>query len=118
MRTEQTGGDKNEHRRLSPSEVAGVYTETLDRRFENMEKSYREKVLEVMQWEDNNLLKHIEKHRLEQWAKETRKYAEEAVDQQYDATTAAAVSSPTPKSGPARKQIKASEDTNGQNGTH
>ncbi|KAI1207369.1 Non-repetitive/WGA-negative nucleoporin C-terminal-domain-containing protein [Annulohypoxylon truncatum] len=115
---QQNGGDKTNYRRLSPSEVAGVYTETLDRRFEKMEKSYREKVLEVMRWEDSNLLKHIEKHRLEQWAKETRKYAEEAVDQQYDESTAAGAALSSPKSGTARKQIRAFEGTNGQNGTH
>ncbi|KAI1084953.1 Non-repetitive/WGA-negative nucleoporin C-terminal-domain-containing protein [Whalleya microplaca] len=98
---QQSGTDKNEYRRLSPSEAAGVYTETLDRRFEKMEKGYREKVLEAMRWEDSILLKHIEKHRLNEWAKETRKFAEDAVDQQYDETTAAgagaaALGSPTP----------------------
>ncbi|OTA88016.1 hypothetical protein M434DRAFT_399224 [Hypoxylon sp. CO27-5] len=115
---QQSGADKNEYRRLSPSEAAGVYTEHLDRRFENMEKSYREKVLEAMRWEDNNLLKHIEKHRLEQWAKETRKYAEEAVDQQYDETTAVGARLSSPGLGSARKQSKAFEGMNGQNGTH
>ncbi|KAI1372891.1 Nup133 N terminal like-domain-containing protein [Hypoxylon crocopeplum] len=117
---QQSGADKNDYRRLSPSEVAGVYTETLDRRFEKMEKAYREKVLEAMRWEDNNLLKHIEKHRLEQWAKETRKYAEEAVDQQYDETTAAgaALSSPRSGSGSAKRRTEAFEGMNGQNGTH
>lgn len=93
--TEKNGVGK-EYRRLSPLEAAGVYTEALDRRFEKMEKGAREKMLEAMRWEDSNLRKHIEKHRLEQWAKETRKTAEEAVDQQYDATTADGASkSPT-----------------------
>ncbi|KAI1476764.1 Nup133 N terminal like-domain-containing protein [Daldinia eschscholtzii] len=115
---QQSGADKNDYRRLSPSEVAGVYTETLDRRFEKMEKGYREKVLEAMRWEDNNLLKHIEKHRLEQWAKETRKYAEEAVNQQYDETTAAGAALSSPRSGSGRRQIKAFDSMNGKNGTH
>ncbi|KAI2624844.1 Nup133 N terminal like-domain-containing protein [Hypoxylon sp. NC1633] len=115
---QQSGADKNNHRRLAPSEVAGVYTETLDRRFEKMEKSYREKVLEAMRWEDGNLLKHMEKHRLEQWAKETRKYAEEAVNQQYDETTAAGAAHSSPRSESARRQSKAFESMNGQNGTH
>ncbi|KAG4220591.1 hypothetical protein PC116_g30930 [Phytophthora cactorum] len=83
-----------------------------------MEKGYREKVLEAMRWEDNNLLKHIEKHRLEQWAKETRKYAEEAVNQQYDETTAAGAALSSPRSGPGRRQIKAFDSMNGKNGTH
>lgn len=93
--TDQNGTGK-EYRRLSPLEAAGVYTETLDKRFNKMEKGAREKMLEAMRWEDSNLRKHIDKHRLEQWAKETRKTAEEAVDQHYDATTAAgAAKSPT-----------------------
>ncbi|KAI0386798.1 Nup133 N terminal like-domain-containing protein [Hypomontagnella monticulosa] len=116
---QQGGGDKNDYRRLTPSEAAGVYTETLDERFENMEKTSREKMLEAMRWEDNNLLKHIEKHRLEQWAKETRKYAEEAVAQQYDETTAAgAAALGSPRPGSARRKSKAAlEGMNGQNGT-
>ncbi|KAI1762599.1 Nup133 N terminal like-domain-containing protein [Hypoxylon sp. FL1150] len=119
--SQQSGGDKNEYRRLQPSEAAGVYTETLDRRFESMEKGYREKVLEAMRWENDNLLKYIEKHRLDQWAKETRKFAEDAVDQQYDETTAAgaAPSSPRSVSGSPRKQTRALDGMNGQNGkTH
>lgn len=119
--SQQSGGDKNEYRRLQPSEAAGVYTETLDRRFESMEKGYREKVLEAMRWENGNLLKYIEKHRLDQWAKETRKFAEDAVDQQYDETTAAgaAPSSPRSVSGSTRRQPRALEGMNGQNGkTH
>ncbi|KAI0006662.1 Nup133 N terminal like-domain-containing protein [Xylariaceae sp. FL0662B] len=117
--SQQSGTEKVEYRRLSPSEAAGVYTETLDRRFEKMEKGYREKVLEAMRWEDSILLKHIEKHRLNEWAKETRKFAEDAVDQQYDETTAAGAASGSPGPGSARRQSKAFEAANGQNnGTH
>lgn len=96
-----------------PSEAAGVYTESLDRRFENLDQSYREKLLEAMRWEDNNLRKHVDKHRLDQWAKDTRKLAEDAVDQQFDQKTAAGASgSPT-------KAPKISDGTrNGRNGTH
>lgn len=86
-----------------------------------MEKGYREKVLEVMRWENNNLLKYIEKHRLDQWAKETRKFAEDAVDQQYDETTAAGAAPSSPRSitGSAKRQPKALDGMNGQNGkTH
>ncbi|KAI0164533.1 Nup133 N terminal like-domain-containing protein [Hypoxylon sp. FL1284] len=118
---QHSGGDKVDYRRLQPSEVAGVYTEALDRRFEKMEKGYREKVLEAMRWENNNLLKYIEKYRLDQWAKETRKFAEEAVDLQYDETTAAgaAPSSPRSVSGSTRKQSRALGGVNGQTGkTH
>ncbi|KAI1630624.1 Nup133 N terminal like-domain-containing protein [Biscogniauxia mediterranea] len=112
---QHNGKDKIDYRRLTPSEAAGVYTEILDRRFENMEKSYREKVLEAMRWEGANLRKHIEKHRLDQWAKETRKFAEEAVDQQYDETTAARAA--LNESPSTRRQSEALEAANGQNGT-
>ncbi|KAL7623416.1 hypothetical protein AAE478_007098 [Parahypoxylon ruwenzoriense] len=115
---QQSGGDDNNYRRLAPSEAAGVFTEILDRRFAKMEKGYREKVLEAMRWEDSNLVKHIEKHRLDQWAKETRKYAEEAVNQQYDETTAAGAVSNSPKPGSTKRQSKVFEAMNGQNGTH
>ncbi|KAH9885213.1 Nup133 N terminal like-domain-containing protein [Xylariomycetidae sp. FL2044] len=118
---EQKEGDGVNYKRLRPSDAAGVYTETLDRRFEKMEKNYREKVLEAMRWEDTNLRKYIEKYRLEQWAKETRRFAEDAVNAQFDESTAAgAVVSPT-KSPSARKSstgLNGAEDTNGQNGTH
>ncbi|KAI1344713.1 Nup133 N terminal like-domain-containing protein [Xylariaceae sp. FL0016] len=109
---QRKGDDQTSYRRLMPSEVAGVYCETLDRRFEKMEKSYREKVLEAMRWEDANLRKHIEKHRLDQWAKEARKHAENAVASRIDASTAA--KSP---SGPSTRYSKTSQAANGQNGT-
>ncbi|KAI8625733.1 Nup133 N terminal like-domain-containing protein [Xylariaceae sp. FL1651] len=116
---QQTSSDKVDHRRLGPSEALGVYTETLDRRFGNMEKGYREKILEAMRWEDSNLRKHIEKHRLEDWAKETRKLAEQAVDQQYDvATEAQAAASPSRALATRKVHTKTTKVTNGQNGTH
>ena len=70
-----------------PSEAAGVYTEDLDRRWDKFDQSYQDKLLEAMRWEDNNLRKHIEKHRLEDWAKDSRKFAEQAVDEQFDYQT-------------------------------
>ncbi|KAH8671240.1 Non-repetitive/WGA-negative nucleoporin C-terminal-domain-containing protein [Xylariales sp. PMI_506] len=85
--------ERKPYRRWMPSEVLGVYTETLDRRFEKLEKSYREKLMEAMRWEDTNLRKHIEKHRLQHWAADARKLAEEAVDHQYDQKTAEGASS-------------------------
>ena len=116
-RQDQYGNDP-EFQRLSPSEVVGVYCETLDRRFEQMEKGAREKMIEAMRWEDNNLAKHIEKHRLEQWAKETQKHAEEAVNQQYDATNAiaAAPSDPESPSKPPRETKALPASTDEQNG--
>ncbi|KAI0907930.1 Non-repetitive/WGA-negative nucleoporin C-terminal-domain-containing protein [Ustulina deusta] len=107
------------HRRLAPSQSVGVYTHTLDGRFTNMEKGYREKMLEAMRWEDANLRKHIEQHRLEEWTKETQKLAEHAVDQEYDDTTEAQSTGSFPKMLPAKKlRVKPTEATNGRNGVH
>lgn len=108
---EQEGPNEKSYRRLMPSEALGVYTETLDPRFRKLEKNYREKLLDAMKWEDNNLRKHIEKHRLDQWAKDTRKLAEEAVNHTYDQKTAEGASSVSP---PRAKAVNGSA----QNGTH
>ncbi|RYP44446.1 hypothetical protein DL768_009093 [Monosporascus sp. mg162] len=108
----QYSQNHKEYQRLSPSEAAGVYTDTLDRRFEKMEKGACERMLEAMRWEDSNLRKHIEKHRLEQWAIEARKMAEEAVDQQYDATTAAGALSKSPTK-PKALTANSNEEQNG-----
>jgi nuclear pore complex protein Nup133 len=74
----------------------------LDKRYGTREKGFREKLLEAMQWEDNNLGKHIEKHRLEYWATETRRMAEEAVRGHVDQQTTDGASSPTAHAGETR----------------
>ncbi|KAI0973882.1 Non-repetitive/WGA-negative nucleoporin C-terminal-domain-containing protein [Xylaria arbuscula] len=107
------------HPRLAPSQSVGVYTHTVDRRFAKRDKGYREKVLEAMRYEDANLRKHIEQHRLEEWTRETRKLAEQAVDQQYDDVTEAQSAGNVSKALPARKLwTKSTEATNGRNGVH
>ncbi|KAI1153418.1 Non-repetitive/WGA-negative nucleoporin C-terminal-domain-containing protein [Nemania diffusa] len=107
------------HRRLAPSQAVGVYTHTLDGRFANMEKSYREKMLEALRWEDSNLRKHIETHRLEEWTKETQKLAEQAVDHQYDDVTETQSTGSLPRTMPTKRLgAKLVEATNGRNGTH
>ncbi|KXJ90994.1 Nup133 N terminal like-domain-containing protein [Microdochium bolleyi] len=114
----QHGGDGTTYSRISPSDALGVYTESLDRRWEKADKGAREKVFEVMRWEDSNLRKHVEKHRVDQWVTETRKYAEEAVDAEIDAQTAAmggggsAPHSPqavpkSPRKSPSKRQTRA-----------
>lgn len=100
---ERKSKESRQYRRIMPSEAAGVYTEMLDRRFETMENSFRERLLEAMRWEDSNLKKHIEKHRLDNWAKDARKLAEEAVDQGFDdETEAAAAIAPSRQTSKAR----------------
>ena len=97
-----------------PSEAVGVFTETLDQRFEKLEKGYCERYLEAMRWEDSNLRKHIEKHRLEQWARDTQRLAEDTVDQQYDQQTEEGALAMSPQ------QANADVAVNGhaQNGVH
>lgn len=48
-----------------------------------MEKSYREKMLEAMRWEDSSLRQHIETRRLDNWTTETQRLAEQAVEDEY-----------------------------------
>ncbi|KAF7541299.1 hypothetical protein G7054_g748 [Neopestalotiopsis clavispora] len=100
--TIQNEPEPRNYRRWLPSEVIGTYTEQLDKRYGAREKGFREKLLEAMQWEDNNLGKHIEKHRLEYWATETRRMAEEAVRGHVDQQTTDGASSPTAHAGETR----------------
>lgn len=107
------------HQRLAPSEAAGVYTQTLDGRFASKDKGYREKMLEAMRWEDSNLRKHIETHRLEEWTKETQKFAEQAVDQQYDDLTETQSTGNLPKALTGMKAwAKPTETASERNGVH
>lgn len=76
-----------------------------------MEKGAQEKMLEAMRWEDTNLRKHIEKHRLESWATDTQKMAERAVDAQYDTTTEAGAASPQTPTKP--KALTVGDEQNG-----
>ncbi|KAI1439241.1 Non-repetitive/WGA-negative nucleoporin C-terminal-domain-containing protein [Xylaria sp. CBS 124048] len=114
---QQGSRTKIAHRRLPPSQVVGVYTQTLDRRFTNMDAGYREKLLEAMRWEDGRLCKLMEKFRLEQWTKETQKLAEKAVATEY-------VVAPTATTGALTRTVtrklwaKPAEITNGQNSEH
>jgi nuclear pore complex protein Nup133 len=70
-----------------PSEALGVYTDGLDRRFNDMEKAFRDKLVEAMKAEDSTLRKYVEKHRLEQWARTTAETAEATVTELVDEAT-------------------------------
>ncbi|KAI0014899.1 Nup133 N terminal like-domain-containing protein [Xylariomycetidae sp. FL0641] len=115
--SEQNGDTQFEYARINPSDAAGVYTEILDSRFSKKDPGFREKLLDAMRWEDTNLRNHIEKHRLDEWAKETRRFAEEAVVQQYDESTADRAPA-SPKVAGRRKSKRSQEALEGQNGTH
>ncbi|SPN97343.1 related to NUP133 Nuclear pore protein [Cephalotrichum gorgonifer] len=73
--------DLEEHfKPLAPSDCLGVYTDEPDRRFKDMDKAFREKLVEAMKWEDSQLKKNIDKYRLEEWASTTDAEARLAVN--------------------------------------
>lgn len=77
---------------LKPSEAVGVYTDRLDRRFNEMEENFREKLLDAMQWEDSNLRKYVEKCQLDRWGTATREAASNSVSLRIDQLTAVGAS--------------------------
>ncbi|GKT68423.1 nuclear pore complex subunit nup133 [Colletotrichum tofieldiae] len=90
-----------------PSDALGAYVEDLDSRFASMEKSYRDKLLDAMKWEDSVLRKYIDKARLEEWTRTTAETAEATVAQSVDEATRAAT------------EEASDEHTNGKaNGVH
>lgn len=78
---------------LRPSEALGGFVDGLDRRFNDMDKSFRDKLTEVMKWEDSILSRYIEKARLEKWSREAAENAQaviaDLVDEQTKAGAAA-----------------------------
>ena len=90
--SEQKQGDGKGYKIVLPSEALGVYTEDLDPRWAKSGKNDREKLLEAMRWEDSNLKKHIEKHRLDNWTRTTKDFARNAVNAALDEATMAGAS--------------------------
>ncbi|KAL2016374.1 hypothetical protein VTK56DRAFT_3796 [Thermocarpiscus australiensis] len=74
---------------VKPSDALGVYTESLDRRFDGMDDGTRAKLLEAMRWEDNRLRSFIDRAQLEAWYRTTRECAEKTVAVSYNRMTAA-----------------------------
>jgi len=74
---------------VKPSEALGVYTESLDRRFEMMDESFLHKLLDSMKWEDKQLRTYVEKSQLDLWYKTTKEAAEKTVAEAYRRITAA-----------------------------
>lgn len=73
---------------VKPSDALGIYTETLDRRFDDMDDGFRSKLMEAMKAEDTKLRSYIEKCQLEAWAQSTRNCAKETVAESIHAMTA------------------------------
>lgn len=73
---------------VRPSDALGVFTESLDRRFDNMDDGFRGKLLDAMRWEDGRLRTFVEKAQLDAWYRTTRDCAEKTVAVAYDRLTA------------------------------
>jgi hypothetical protein len=80
---------------IKPSEAQGVFTETLDPRFDNMEDSYRARLLDAMKAEDKILSRYIEKAQLDRWYAATLEAAEMTVTRELDEITRAAAEAET-----------------------
>ncbi|EAQ84632.1 hypothetical protein CHGG_08646 [Chaetomium globosum CBS 148.51] len=77
------------HPFVKPSDALGVFTESLDRRFESMDDGFRGKLLDAMRWDDKQLRTAIDKAQLDAWYRTTRECAEKTVAVTYDRLTAA-----------------------------
>ncbi|KAJ9142229.1 hypothetical protein NKR19_g7308 [Coniochaeta hoffmannii] len=72
---------------MKPSEVVGVYTDRVDRRFHDMDENFRNNLLDAMKWEDSKLRAYIEKHQLDSWHRTVLEEAERTVAREYDMRT-------------------------------
>lgn len=64
---------------MEPQESLGVFSETLDRRFQNFAEGEQAKLVEAMRWEDKVLAQYMEKNRLAQWVRSTYETAQAEV---------------------------------------
>ncbi|KAL2128685.1 hypothetical protein VTI74DRAFT_8834 [Chaetomium olivicolor] len=71
-----------------PSDCLGVFVDSLDRRWDSMDDSFRNKMLDAMRWEDKLLKSYIDKAQLDAWYRTTRECAEKTVAEAYDRLTA------------------------------
>ncbi|KAH8887759.1 hypothetical protein GQ53DRAFT_768085 [Thozetella sp. PMI_491] len=81
--------DKDSWPTVKPSEALGVFTERLDRRFDDMDDSVRGMLLDAMRWEDAKLRAFIEKNRLDEWYFTTLEVARNTVNYKLRETDAA-----------------------------
>ncbi|KAK0616247.1 Non-repetitive/WGA-negative nucleoporin C-terminal-domain-containing protein [Immersiella caudata] len=81
--------DKNFRPFVKPSDAFGVFTDKLDRRFDDMDDGFRHKLLDIMKAEDKQLKTYIEKSQLDAWHRTTRDCAEKTVEQVLHAVTEA-----------------------------
>ncbi|CAI4215088.1 unnamed protein product [Parascedosporium putredinis] len=81
--------DLNEHfKSLNPSECLHVYSNEFDRRFKDVDKSFQDKLVDAMKWEDVQLRRYLDKSRLVEWAQSTEREARDMVNGLLDDTLA------------------------------
>jgi nuclear pore complex protein Nup133 len=76
------------YRPVKPSECLGAFTYDVDARFSNMDKSFKDKLIDAMRWEDAQLRKYVDKHQLDRLALATIQLAERAIHRAVDEATA------------------------------
>jgi nuclear pore complex protein Nup133 len=69
---------------MKPSEALGVFTDHVDRRFNDMDENFRNKLIDAMKSEDAKLQTYIEKHQLDSWHRTVVDEAEKSVVREYD----------------------------------
>lgn len=100
------------YKSLKASNCLGVYTETLPRRYRDMDTSFQDRLLEGMKWEDSVLRENIEKNRLDEWVRTTVESAEAAAREfMNEETKAGAASGPKSIHGPDGSRPRAKKPT-------
>ncbi|KAK0644488.1 Non-repetitive/WGA-negative nucleoporin C-terminal-domain-containing protein [Cercophora newfieldiana] len=74
---------------VKPSDVLGVFTEKLDRRFDSQDEGFQHKLLEIMRTDDKQLKAYIDKSQLDAWYRTARDEAEKTVAHALHAMTEA-----------------------------
>lgn len=90
---------------MKPSEARGVFTDRVDRRFNDMDENFRSKLLDAMKSEDSRLKVFIDKHQLDAWHRTVLEEAEKTVAREDDLRTqiASSMGGQTNGNGSAKK---------------
>ena len=79
-------------RYTTPDEVLGVFTDSLDRRFQSFSQGEQVKLIDAMRWEDKTLTQYTSKNRLAEWVRTTFETAQAEVENITEEATRAGIS--------------------------
>ncbi|GJN70859.1 hypothetical protein PLIIFM63780_002548 [Purpureocillium lilacinum] len=79
-------------RYTTPDEVLGVFTDSLDRRFQSFSQGEQAKLIDAMRWEDKTLTQYTSKNRLAEWVRTTFETAQAEVENITEEATRAGIS--------------------------